>query len=148
MPDFDAISVALAARFDAGHVTPPAGYTNVRASLVDLPNQITQLPVVFTYPDAGTFDRVGNGTRVGVHRFVVRFYLQETIDLARELKGLRRWATVLVDQLKASTQLGGTVAVARVTTWRLGIFDYAATSYSGIELGVDITTSEAWQATA
>lgn len=145
MPDFDPITTALAGRFAAAVVTPPTGYDNVKLSTGDLPEQMTPLPSVYVFPDRGAF-ATGGGTRTGVHGYFVRFYFNQTGDTERDMVALRKWLTVLVDQLKLSTQLGGIVSVARVETWQLGILHYAGKDYSGIELGVQIVTDEAWSA--
>lgn len=147
MPDFDAITTPLAARFASGAVTPPASYQNVRFSSGDLPNQMPPLPCVLVFLDEGEFD-TGNGTRLGTHKFTVRFYYSQTADLPRDMVALRKWLTVLVDQLRLSAQLGGVVVVARVDTWKIGLLDYASQTYSGIEIGVTIRTSEPWAAVA
>ena len=147
MPDFDLITTTLAARYAPGAVTPPAGLVNVRSSTGDLPNKLGALPAVLVFPDEGTF-ATGNGTRTGAHTFRVRFYLSVTTDLTRELVRLRKWVTVLVDQLKLAAQLGGVVTVARVTSWRIGLLDYDRRRFSGVELVVTIVTDEPWPAVA
>jgi hypothetical protein len=147
MPDFDPITTALAGRFAAAVVTPPPGYDNVRVSTGNLPEQMTPLPSVYVFPDHGSFD-TGQGIRTGDHDYFVRFYFNQTGDTERDMVALRKWLTVLVDQLKEATQLGGIVSVARVDTWQLGILNYAGKTYSGIELGVHIRTDEGWAAVA
>jgi hypothetical protein len=128
-------------------VTPPVGFTNVRSSTGDLPDELGALPCVVTILDGGDF-RTGGGTREGGHDFLTRFYYSESIDVARDMVALRKWLTVLVDQLKASTQLGGIVTSARVMGWRAGVMKYAGRDYSGIELRIHVVTSEGWAATA
>jgi hypothetical protein len=147
----DAITIALAARYAAAQVTPPTGYDNVKLSTADLPPEMTPLPTVLVYPDHGDFTDVErNGTRFGSHAFMVRFYYNQIGDIERDMKALRQWLTVLVDQLKAAAQLGGTasVVVARVETWQIGTLHYAGADYSGVELRVGIQTAEGWGATA
>lgn len=143
--DVDAIAVALAARYAPAAVTPPAGYTNVRKSTGDVPQTLTQMPVVMVLADSGALD-TGNGTRAGLHRFVVQFYFGLARNLARENKACRAWLTVLLDQLKTggAVQLGGLVQNAEVVDWKIGVMEYARKRYSGIELGVTVTTSEGW----
>lgn len=143
--DVNAISTALAARFAPGQVVPPAGLTNVRKSTADLPQGLTQMPIVLVFPDSGALD-TGGGTRAGLHRFVVRFYFGLARNLARETNGCRKWLTVLLDQLKTggAVQLGGVVDNAEVADWRIGRMDYQGKTYAGIELGVNVTTSEGW----
>lgn len=145
MPDFDAISTALAGRFAPAQVTPPGGLTNIRKATADLPQGLGQMPVVLVFPDTGAFE-TGNSSRDGLHRFVVRFYFGLARNLARETNACRKWLTVLVDQLMAGggVQLGGSAAQALVVDWRIGTMEYAGKTYSGIELGVNVTTGEGW----
>jgi hypothetical protein len=148
MPDFDAIAVALAARYAPAQVTPPTGgYDNIRLSTADLPGQMTPLPTVLIFPDNGDF-QTGNGTRTGGQEWLVRFYYNQIGDITRDMVALRKWLTVLVDQLRISAQLGGIVTVARVMTWKIGQMAYAGADYSGIELGVHIVADEPWAAVA
>lgn len=147
MPDFNAIAEAVAARYAPGQVTPPAGLDNVRQATADLPQAITKTPVVLIYPDSGEL-APGNGTRLGEHRFLARFYFGLTRNLERETNACRRWLTVLVDQHGAAAQLAGLVAVVRTVDWRIGQMDYAGKTYTGIELGLQVVTSEAWTPTA
>jgi hypothetical protein len=147
MPDFDAIGTALAARFAAAAVTPPTGFGNIRLSTADLPNGVATLPTVLIFPDTGDF-ATGNGTRLGIQDWLVRFYYAQTGDLTRDTNALRKWLTVLVDQLRDSVQLGGVVVYARVDGWRVGQLTYAGQDYSGLELRVRVQTSEAWPAVA
>lgn len=143
--DVDAISTALAARFAPAQVTPPAGYTNVRKATAELPQGLSMMPVVLVFPASGALD-TGGGTRAGLHRFEIRFYFGLARNLARETNGCRKWLTVLLDQLKTggAVQLGGVVQNAEVADWTIGRMEYQGKVYSGIELGVNVTTSEGW----
>jgi hypothetical protein len=149
MPDFDAISVALAARYAAAQVTPPAGLTNIRYASANVPNQTPNLPAVLVFPTEGELDHIQNtGSRLGLARFRVLFYYAATGDALRDSVALRKWTTVLIDQLKISVQLGGIVALASCTAWKIGILQYMGKDYSGVELTVEITTTEPWAAVA
>ncbi|HEV8282354.1 MAG TPA: hypothetical protein VGQ02_10865 [Candidatus Limnocylindrales bacterium] len=143
--DVDAIAVALAARYAPAQVTPPAGYQNVRTATGDLPHTLSQMPVVLVWADSGALD-TGGGTRSGLHRYLVQFYYGLARNLARENKACRLWLTVLLDQLKTggAVKLGGLAENVEVADWRIGILSYAGKRYSGIELGVNVTTSEGW----
>ena len=150
MPDFDAINTALVARFAAAQVTPPTGYDNVKISTGDLPTGMLPLPAVLVFPESGDFTHYP-GKRDSVHEFTVRFYYNQDGDLERDTVALRKWLTVLVDQLKTGTQLGGAVTLATVTHWTVGSFDYSpipGVKYTGIELTVEIVVNEAWAAVA
>lgn len=150
MPAFDTIGDAIAARFAAAQVTPPAGLTNVRSSTADPPSALSgALPCVVVVPLAVDF-RTGNGSRFGSMSWTVNFYLAERAlaDLARDVSALRRWLGVLVDQLRGSVQLGGLVARATIDGATIGLLTYAGNTYSGISIDVTVITTEGWSATA
>ena len=147
MPDLYAISTAIAARFAAGQVTPPATFQNIRVATAAPPGAMAALPCVMVFPDQGQFD-TGNGTRLGLHTFTVRFYYGQAGDIARDAVALQKWLTVLADQLRISVQLGGTVARATVDAYKVGYLNYGGKDYSGIELTVGVTTTEGWAAVA
>ena len=148
--DLYAASVAIAARFAAAQVTPPAGYGNIRSSTAAPPNAMGPTPVVYVFPDDGAFD-TGNGTRLIVSNFIVRFYYGQTGDIARDSVALQKWVTVLSDQLKGSVQFAGSVTgVARATVdhYKVGVLNYGGKDYSGVELQVRVVWSEGWLAVA
>lgn len=147
MPDFDAINTALAARFAAAAITPPTGYDNVKISTGDLPTGMLPLPAVLVFPESGEFTAYP-GKRDSEHSYVIRFYYNQAGDLERDMAALRKWLTVLVDQLKLSTQLGGIVTRASIIGWRVGMFEYTPNTYTGIELTCSILVNEAWAAVA
>lgn len=147
MTDFSAVAAAVAARYITPALTAPAGLPTVRVSTADLPNALTALPTVLVFPDSGTLDP-GNGTRLGEHTFLVRFYLGAPKSLARDMVKLRKWLTVLVDQHAVGMQLGGLVVAVRTRAWKIGMMTYGSTDYSGIELRIQVVTSEPWTPTA
>lgn len=144
---FDATATALAARFAAGAMTAPAGEHAIRVATANPPNQLPGLPAVVVFLDTGDWTHFP-GKRDGTHTFLVRFYLTQTLDIARENARLRKWLDVLAYQLRDSSQLGGIVSVARISTWRAGILSYALQDYSGLEFAVTVVTNEAWAAVA
>jgi hypothetical protein len=133
----------VAALYLAGTET----YDPIRLGTADLPGQMTPLPTVLVFPSEGSF-RTGNGMRQGGHDYLVRFYYNQAGDLERDTVALRKWLTVLVDQLRDATMLGGLVTVARVVSWKIGDLPYAGAMYSGIELGVHVVSDEGWAAVA
>lgn len=148
MPDFDAMGVALAARFTSAVVTAPAGgYQAIRLSTNYLPNQMPPLPCVLVFPDQGDFV-TGNGKRESGSEWLVRFYFAQTGTLEKNYKALQKWLTVLVDATKGAVQLGGIVELALITGFKIGTFSYGGNDYDGIELSVHIETHESWLATA
>jgi hypothetical protein len=154
MPDFDLVNTALVNRYTAAAITaaggPPAGgYDNIRVATGDLPGQMVPLPAVLVFPNAGTFDYITNDI-AGDHEFIIRFYYNQTGDLERDMVALRKWLTILVNQLQGAVQLGGVAGVhwARITGWTIAILPYAGQEYTGIELTASIGTNERWQPTS
>lgn len=148
--DFAALATAVAAKYAPGVLTPPAAYpTDIRSSTGTPPAQLGARPCVVVFVDEGELD-AGNGTRIGLHHLLARFYYSDAadFDLARENAALEAWLSVLVDAHKAGVQLAGTVAACRTVGYKLGILDYAGGKYNGAELRVDVATSEGWAATA
>jgi len=145
--DYDTIAAAIAARFLAASLTPPAGLATVRSSTANAPGAIGPTPAVVVSIDSGEFE-TGNTTRTGQQSWFVRFYLDQTSDLERSEPALRKWLTVLRDQLKASVQLAGIVDRAVIFSFKVGVLAYGGLDYSGIELVIHTATSEGWVATA
>ena len=143
--DFDAMATAIAARYPA--LTPPAGLVAVRKATGDLPQRMTVLPMVLVFPDAGTLE-VGGGTRIGEHVFLARFYFARSKDLAREVNACRRWLSKLIDAHADGMTAGGAVTAVRTVGWRLGRLDFGANTYTGVELRLQVVTSDAWSPTA
>lgn len=144
--DIAGIAAALAARLKA--TTPPAGYDAIRSATAELPGQMVPLPALLVFVDAGTFPVTGNGTRLGTHDWIARLYLGQSGDLIRDMRALMAWLGPLCDQLRGAVTLSGTVTVATVERYRLGTLSYAGNTYSGLELGIRLVTTEPWAATA
>ena len=148
MPDFDAIGVALAARFTAANCPAPAGgYQAIRLATNYPPAALPPMPCVLVVPAEGDF-ATGSGKRESGQEWIVRFYFAEAGVIDRHYKALQKWLTVLVDATKAAVQLGGTVELALITGWRIALLEYGDQDYMGIELTVHIEEHESWLATA
>lgn len=145
--DYDAIAAAIAGRFLAAQLTAPTGYATIRSSTANAPGAIGPTPAVVVSLDQGIFE-TGNSTRKGEQSWFVRFYFDQTSDLERTEPAIRKWLTVLRDQLKASAQLGGIVDRVVLFSFRIGILAYGGVDYAGAELVVQTATSEGWVATA
>lgn len=147
MPDFDAINAALVTRFAAAAMTAPVGYDPIRVATGDLPGQMVPLPAVLVFPDSGAFTHLP-GKRDSEADWTVRFYYDQTGDLPRAMAALRKWLTVLVDQLRGAAMLGGGVTSARIMDWSISVMPYAGVDYVGIELRVTTISNEGWSPTA
>lgn len=143
----DTIAAAIATRYTAANMAAPGGLAAVRSSSADLPNQLGALPCVLVFVDSGSFD-AGNGTRLAVLTFLVRFYLAKRRDLPRETNRIRTWLPVLVGQHQAGVTLGGLVARVWTEGYRVGGMKYGSGDFAGVELTVKAKTSIAWTVTA
>lgn len=143
----ETIAAAIAARFLAAQVTPPAGYANIRSSTANAPGAIGPTPAVVVSLNDFEFD-TGNTTRTGAQSWFVRFYFDQTSDLERTEPAIRKWVDVLIGQLKASVQLAGLVDRAVIGAGKVGVLAYGGVDYTGCELTVYTATSEGWAATA
>jgi len=141
--DFDAYTVAIAARFDPANVVPPAGYTNIQSSTAYGPPAAAQLPlVVVNPPDSGRMT-FGGQERAGLHEWTVDFFAENMQDPARIAEAITRWLSVLVDQLIiAGAQLGGLVALAWTGRYTVGQLELGGETYSGITLYISVTTTD------
>lgn len=147
MPDLDAIGEAIALRYTPANLTPPAGLPAIRSATADLPNQLGALPLVLIFPEGGELNP-GNGTRPGRHTFLARLYLAETNDWPRHSKALRRWATKLLDVHGTVAALGGAVVIVRSVAWSIGSMRYEPDTYAGVEVRLEVITSESWTPSA
>lgn len=145
MPDFQAQGAAIAAKYAA--LGPPAGLDAIRQSTAAIPNVIKKTPMVLVFPDQGKVQGIGNGTRQMGHDWLVRFYLRETIDLARDMVALESWLTLLLDAHSTAISLGGLVTATRTMSWRIGVMPFATALFAGIQLGVHVVTVESWSPT-
>lgn len=146
--DAYAIAAAIAGRYAEAVMGHPAGQTRVRLATATPPSGIRATPAVIVFPDAGELDRpLGNGQRRFTHRFLVRFYLALTVDLARDYVALERWLSLLLYAHLNSVNLGGLVTRCQTTSYRVGTIGYMGKNYEGIELVVEAVTTEDWSPT-
>jgi hypothetical protein len=143
MIDFDAITRAIALRFDPANVAPPAGLDNIKSSSAFGPPAGVQYPLVIVNPpDEGSMT-FGGQERAGVHIFTVDFYADNAMDPARIAEAIAKWLTVLVDQLiVGGAQLGGTVALAWTGRYTTGQMVLGGETLNGITLYVAVTTTD------
>lgn len=148
--DLYAIATAAAARYAAGTLVPPAGYPAIRTATAKLPNELGGfLPALLVFPPTGRL-RAGNGTRLGSHDWIARFYYDQAgVDqLERDSVALMSWTSVLVDAHRGSVMLGGLVVSIRTVGYTIGLLRYAGSEYSGVQLALELETAEGWSVTA
>lgn len=146
MPDYLAIADNLAGRFaPAALPGTPTDAQPLRDATARLPGQVLDRTIL-VFPDQGEFGIPSSGTRMGGSDWAVRLYYAQAAagSLEANTRDLLRWLTVLVDQLRTDLDLGGTVVVARVMGWRVGLLRYGGAEFDGLELQVHTVTSEAW----
>lgn len=140
--DMKAIADGLATRYAS--LTPPTGYTAIKKSTAELPNNVNQWPTVLVYPPDGSLV-YGAQERTGEHDFAVLFlYAQAQGDLVRESAALLEWLGVLLDATHAAAQLGEgpTVRKAIPTSYAIGDVPYGGQTYDGITLSVRVFTHD------
>ena len=137
--DVAAIAAAIAVRFAAAAITPPAGYDDIALSTSSLPSAITTTPTVLVFPPAGQWTWSAGASRVGDLAFPVRFYVATTSDMPRATAAVMAWYSVLIEQLVGQLALGQSAAGVThsfITGSRAGTFDYAGVDYAVIEFTV------------
>jgi hypothetical protein len=105
-------------------------------------------PAVFVFLDDSDLAKAGNGTRLGVTRYIARLLIDEAADLAHDNAAVLAWASVLADTLKTHVQLAGRPNVARCVVDGLagGIVPWAGRSWAGVDVRIRLVTSEPWAA--
>ncbi len=140
----NAIGNAVAAKYPT--LTPPAGLPAIRKATADLPNRLTaQLPQVLVFVDTGSLEG-GNGARVSEHVMLARFYLARVSvrGLPRQLNESKRWLSVLLDAWLTGIQPVAGVAAVRTIGYQVAELSYAGAVHSGIELRLQVITTEPW----
>lgn len=136
------IASSLASRF--GQVTPPTGYSTLRSSTYELPDQIGATPCVLVFPPEEQFSYPPS-MRSSLQDWTVRFYIARTQDQKRQVSDLYRWADALIPQLDGLVHLAlsASVNTADVAGARTGPIVYANETFDGIELSVLVNAQEA-----
>lgn len=148
--NFKSMAQAIAARFSAANVTPPAGESNVALSTEALPDAIMNEPTVLVFPPQVEF-RYGSGSRLGTADFPVRFYIYKSADTPRRADLLLDWSSALYNQLEGQVHLGLSatgVNDSRITGFSTGEMTYNGTAYHGIEFNVHVVLGEGLSPTA
>jgi hypothetical protein len=137
--DFDAIGVALAARFAAAQITAPTSEQTIRLATSEIPNQLNTFPAVVVFPPEVEMAYLG-GIRSGVAVFPVGFYLPNLRDRPRNARLLNKWLKSLYAQMDVAIQFGGVAYVtwAEMFTTGTGQVTYADEPYEGIDLAVHV----------
>lgn len=137
------IASSLASVFST--VTPPAGFSSLRFSTYELPDQIPDnTPGVLVFPPEEQLSYPPS-MRSSLQDWTVRFYLARTADKKRQITALYRWADVLIPQLDGLVHLGlsDSVNSADVAGARTGPIVYANETFDGIEVSVLVNAQEA-----
>lgn len=144
MTDLLAIANGIATRYAPAQLpaTPTASRAIVSSS-AQLPDQLGATPCVLVFPTGGAL-RQGTGHRAGLHKYAVRLYYDQSPggELERDTEAIARWVSLLIDQLKSDSDLGGSAVIGRVVGWTIGALQYAGTRYSGGEVSIEVVTDE------
>jgi len=146
--DLTAIASAIADRFNAAAITPPAGYTDPATATYRLPNAITSTPTGIVFPPEGEFSYAAF-RRSGNLVFPMRWYIADTSDMPRATDAMYAWGSVLIDQLESQydLDLAPIVTHAVIGILSFGKLEYADLEYSGIEYPVTVHIEEAFTPT-
>lgn len=142
--DYHALASGVATRFAPANITPPTGYTDVRGSTAQPPNNIPATPWVNVFPREGEVIYLP-GQRKGEHQLTVSFYYDKASgDQARDWTGLEKWLSVLLDQLHSTSKLGLAPVVdkALVESYEFVVLTYGGDEYQGINLNVRVWTTD------
>ena len=146
---YESVPEAVAAHYARGTLTPPGGsptLIGIRTATARLPSRIGVTPVVLVTPDTGSLD-TGGQTRGGAHVWRAMFLYAPTKDYPREVNAVNRWLEPLLDAHRTDVRLGDTVADIQTTGYSVGQLTYAEKTYTGAELALAVTTTEAWSPT-
>lgn len=137
-----AIASSLASYF--GQMSAPSGEPALAFSTYELPDQIAQTPCVLVFPPEEQLSYPPS-MRSSLQEWTVRFYIQRTADMKRQVTSLYRWADVLIPQLDGLVHLGlsDSVNSADVAGARTGPIVYANETFDGIEVSVLVNAQEA-----
>jgi len=146
--DLTAIASAIAVRFAAAAITPPAGYTEPGTATHLLPNAIASTPTAVVFPPEGEFSYNAQ-MRTGNLVFPMRWYIADTSDMPRATDAMYAWGSVLIDQLESQydLDLAPIVTHAVIGILSFGKLEYADLEYSGIEYPVTVHIEEAFTPT-
>lgn len=142
--DLSTVADALALRYAASNITPPAGLKTITTSTARPPNAIPNTPFVITWPTEGDVT-ITPGRMAGEHTFMVTFYYSKAeADIPREYVALEKWLGVLLAATFPQMQLGLAPLVLKAIPlkWEIGSHVYAGITYEGITLTVHVWTSE------
>lgn len=141
--DLYAIGTAIATRYAPANVTPPTGEPTLRYATADLPVAIGATPAIVVVSDGGTLT-FGSQTRRGAHRYSVNLYIEDAGDYGRQMARAAKWASALLDVPLASVHLGmpDTVSQTWLASYEIGLLEYAGTTFVGVRLGVEVTTTD------
>lgn len=146
--DLTAIASAVATRFNATAITPPAGYNDPGTAVYELPSAITTTPTAIVFPPDIELSHWAGYHRSANVDFIVRWYIAP-LETVRGTKAMYDWASVLLNQLQSQFDLDltPTVTHAIVTGGRFGKLEYAGIEYFGMEVPVRVHVEEAFTPT-
>jgi hypothetical protein len=142
--DFNAIAIAIAARFSAAQVTPPTGQPAIRLATEQIPSQLPPTPVVLVFPPADVPFAFRASARTGEAVYRVQFYLDRVQDTARNATLVYKWMSALYGQIDGQIQLGLSSYVnwTEIGNMHPGVLTYAGESYEGIVFDVTVHLGE------
>lgn len=138
------ICTNLAAKYAAGTITTPSGAPAMRFSYAQTPASIPATPAVYIEVDDGEVV-MGAGEWTVTHHIIVNFLLSKAPgDPERVEANRQRWLATLLaaTHADADLSLSGTVKSAYSVRYEFTIIDFAADSYDGIRVFLDVIVRE------
>jgi len=140
-------SIAAAIAAQVATVTVPAGVSAIRGATSAPPDNLQVLPYAIVLP-GGDQIQYGAASRIITGNFTVRLYLGSPTDFARRFPALHAYRTALRDIFLGATTLGGLVDQASVTGTSIGTDDYAGNELVIVDVTVEVTKGEPYNASA
>lgn len=142
--DFKAICNGIAARYQAGTITTPAGAVAMKKAYGQMPASMPNVPAVVVIPQDGDVV-IGSGTWDVTHHIDVNFYLSKAPGDPERVEAQRQtWLPTLLQAPLGAMQLGlaGTVKSAFPVSYEWAELPYGADLYDGITIRLDVIVRE------
>jgi hypothetical protein len=144
---FNDASVATAIAARVATVTVPSGVPPIRGATANPPDVLQVLPYAVVLPSSDTII-YGASSRILSVTYIVRLYLGSETDFARRFPALHAYRTALRDIFLGSTTLGGLVDQASVVGTSIGTDDYGGNNLVVVDINVEVTKGEPYNASA
>lgn len=144
---FNDQQVAAAIAAQVATVTVPANVPAIRGATSAPPDVLQVLPYAVIIPSGDTII-YGASSRILTVSYIVRLYLGSPTDFARRFPALHAYRTALRDIFLGATTLGGLVDQVSVVSTSIGTDEYGGNELVVVDVNVDATKGEPFNASA